>query len=92
MSTAHGGVFKSRLERVHFLTVGASILLLLTVFSVIVLGSVGAAASLLQDPSYYIAQQSTFRFLQFLYCFFIIYILKTPPEIQSRALYSEILE
>lgn len=92
MSTAHGGVFRSRLERVHFLTTTASILLLITLFSVLLLGVIGMTASLLQHPRFYVVQQSIYRLLQFIYCAFILVSLRTPPEIQSRAVYTAILD
>jgi hypothetical protein len=43
-----------------------------------------------QDPTHYIAQQASYRALELLYCAFVLYVLRVPPEIERRADYSEL--
>lgn len=81
-------VFRKRLEQIHFLTVTASIVLIITVVSLIGFGITAFASShLLRDPKFYVSQQTVFRTLQAAYCLFILWALRVPPEIESRAVY-----
>lgn len=81
-------VFRKRLEQIHFLTVTASIVLILTVVSLVAFGiATFSDPHLMQNPEYYLIQQVVFRTLQAAYCLFILWALRVPPEIESRAVY-----
>jgi hypothetical protein len=88
METASAAIFRKRFEQIQFLTVTASSLLILAVLSLIVFGSIATAMSdVMEQPYFYLLQQCVYRFIQALYCGFILFSLRVPPEIESRAVY-----
>jgi hypothetical protein len=86
MDTASTAIFRKRFEQIQFLTVTASTLLLLAVLSLIVFGALAMSVTgFLEQPTFYMLQQSVYRFIQAMYCGFILWALRLPPEIESRA-------
>ena len=49
-----------------------------------------AMSDVTEQPYFYLLQQCVFRFIQALYCGFILFSLRVPPEIESRAVYEPI--
>lgn len=88
MMQTSAAIFRNRFEQIQFLTVTASALLILAVLSLVVFGGIAIAVKdVLQQPVFYLLQQCVYRFIQAMYCAFILWALRVPPEIESRAVY-----